>query len=76
MISAHPLTVIEILTVDDDDGDIFNGTPHFIEICTAFELHSIPCTEPPLEFEFPDGLPEMEHPGSTITFRVNERAGG
>jgi hypothetical protein len=45
--AAHPDTVIEVLTVDDDDGDLSNGTPHFTEICAAFAAHGIPCPEPP-----------------------------
>jgi hypothetical protein len=41
--SATPLTAIEVLTVDDDDGDISNGTPHFDEICAGFAAHNIGC---------------------------------
>jgi hypothetical protein len=33
------------LTLDDDDADIGNGTPHRAEICGAFEGHGIPCPE-------------------------------
>jgi hypothetical protein len=37
----------EILTTmlefDDDDNDIYNGTPHSTEICSAFEAHGIDC---------------------------------
>lgn len=31
----------EVLIVDDDDGDLLNGTPHFHEIYTAFQNHGI-----------------------------------
>jgi len=41
--SAHPQTAIEVLTVDDDDGDLENGTPHYAEICAAFAAHGIDC---------------------------------
>jgi len=41
--SAHPQTAIEVLTVDDDDGDLENGTPHYVEICAAFAAHGIEC---------------------------------
>ena len=34
---------IEVLTVDDDDGDLGDGTPHYAEICAAFAAHSIDC---------------------------------
>jgi len=29
--------VIDLLTLDDDDGNLENGTPHETEICNAFE---------------------------------------
>ena len=41
--SAHPQTAIEVLTVDDDDGDLDNGTPHDGEICEAFAAFRIDC---------------------------------
>ncbi|RKZ30255.1 hypothetical protein DRQ36_06190 [bacterium] len=31
----------EVLLVDDDDGDILNGTPHFLEIYAAFQNHGV-----------------------------------
>jgi len=31
----------DILAVDDDDGDISNGTPHYCEIASAFYQHGI-----------------------------------
>ncbi len=46
--SAHPLTAIEILSNDDDDGDISNGTPNYNEICLGLETRNILC--PPLRF--------------------------
>jgi hypothetical protein len=39
--AAHVGTLIEVLTADDDDGDLSNGTPHLAEICAAFDLHGI-----------------------------------
>ncbi len=41
--SAHPRTAIEVLTADDNDGDLSNGTPHVDAICDAFAAHNIPC---------------------------------
>jgi hypothetical protein len=43
--SATPRTAIEVLTVDDDDGIIGNGTPNYDEICMAFDRHGIDCPE-------------------------------
>lgn len=52
--SAHPLTLVEILTVDDTpglfpggDGNLANGTPHCAAICAAAAAHGIPCDTPP-----------------------------
>lgn len=44
--AAHPGTAIEVLTVDDDNADLTDGTPHYDEICAAFALHGIDC--PPI----------------------------
>lgn len=44
--AAHPGTAIEVLTVDDDNADLADGTPHYAEICAAFALHGIDC--PPI----------------------------
>lgn len=39
--AAHPLTAKEVLIVSDDDGNIFNGTPHSTEICSAARDHAL-----------------------------------
>lgn len=40
---SEPDLLEEILIVDDNDGSIENGTPHYIEICDAFEIHNVEC---------------------------------
>ena len=40
--AAHPGTAIEMLTVDDNDGNIFNGTPNNPRITPAFQARNIP----------------------------------
>jgi hypothetical protein len=37
---------IDLLTLDDDDGNINNGTPHYTEICSGFSAHGMAC--PPI----------------------------
>jgi len=37
---------IDLLTLDDDDGNINNGTPHYNEICSGFSAHGLSC--PPI----------------------------
>ena len=34
-------TGIDFLTLDDDDANLYNGTPHFDEITTGFAAHSM-----------------------------------
>ncbi|MBX3363159.1 MAG: hypothetical protein KF866_00210 [Phycisphaeraceae bacterium] len=70
--SAHPGTAIEVLTIDDNDGDLDNGTPNYALICPQFAGHNISC--PPISqliFEYPDGVPTMASPYSPTTFPVN-----
>lgn len=40
--SAGPATWAEVLTADDNDGTLSNGTPNFNAICLAFTAHNIP----------------------------------
>lgn len=69
--SAHPGTAIEVLTCNDDDGNLNNGTPDYTEICAAFAGHSIDCPPvSPLTFTYPEGLPTILTPDITNTFRV------
>lgn len=73
--SAHPTTAVEVLTVDDDDGDLSNGTPHYAEICAAFEAHSIDCPDlAAVLFSYPDGVPSTVVPGVETEFRVHIEA--
>jgi hypothetical protein len=34
---------VDLLTLDDDDADIGNGTPHYAEICSGFSAHGMQC---------------------------------
>jgi hypothetical protein len=69
--SAHPGTVIEVLTVDDDDGNINNGTPNRDRICAAFAAHNLQC--PPLHpvaWSFPNGRPDVVDPQQSMPITV------
>jgi len=63
--------VVDFLTLDDDNGNIFDGTPHFDEIATGFGSHgmNIPQLDP-IGFEFPDGVPAYAAPDGSTTVRV------
>ena len=69
--SITPSITIDYLTLDDDDGDILNGSPHYNEINAGFSEHNM--DGPPLAllaFDFPSGLPEMIAPGGGTTVPV------
>ncbi|MBS0197874.1 MAG: hypothetical protein JSR77_14055 [Planctomycetes bacterium] len=44
MQSAVPRTVAEFLTINDDDGNLSNGTPQACEIANAFNQHNVQLT--------------------------------
>jgi hypothetical protein len=67
--SAHPLTSIEWLTIDDNDGNLTNQTPNYTRLCAAFAQSAIVC--PTLDFTFPNGLPAYFAPGVPTNLRVN-----
>ena len=43
--TIDPLITIDFLTLDDDDDNIYNGTPHYPEICAGFGAHNMDCPE-------------------------------
>ncbi len=66
-----PQITIDFLTLDDNDDDISNGTPHYLQIDEGFSLHNMPA--PPLSlvaFQYPQGLPQFSLPGGGTTFTV------
>ncbi len=68
---AHPGTAIEVLTLDDNDGNLANGTPNYHDIKAAFNLHNIPVPAViPLIFSYPDGLVDEVLPAGGTTMRV------
>ena len=69
--SITPAITIDYLTLDDDNGNIYDGTPHYNEIAAGFGAHNMDA--PPLlllEFAFPDGLPEYIIPEGGTTIRT------
>lgn len=63
--AAHGITIREVLTVDDDDGILSNGTPNAAEIIAAFADHGI---RSDMTFEFPFGRPEYVEPDQPAVF--------
>ncbi len=74
---AHPGTAIEVLTIDDNDGNLDNGTPNYDEIYAAFTMHNIPVPEVrPILFSYPNGLPELLTPDVATDIDVLITANG
>jgi len=66
-----PSITIDYLTLDDDNGNIYDGTPHYWEIATGFGAHNMDAPDLALlSFEFPNGLPEIISPAGGTTVRV------
>jgi len=73
-----PQITIDVLTLDDNDGNIFNGTPHSAQISPAFSKHNMPPPSPtPLNWSFPSGRPALASPSgvTTVTASVTPAAG-
>ncbi|MCZ6542348.1 MAG: hypothetical protein O6768_01645, partial [Planctomycetota bacterium] len=71
--SITPSITIDYLTLDDDDANLCNGTPHFSEISMGFGAHNMLALEvelPPLQFSFPEGLPDLISPQGDTTTQV------
>ena len=68
---ARPTTVPdfldEILIVDDDDGNVNNGTPNYQAICEGFEAHNVECP-----FSGPIASLEYDPASYDISLGVNE----
>ena len=50
--SIDPTITLDLLVLDDDDGNLDNGTPHSTEILAAMELHSMDEIPQPLGNDF------------------------
>ena len=67
-----PEITLIFLQLDDDDGDVSNGTPHFEQIAAAFDAHNMQAPEILwLNITFPNGVPEEIDPDGGTSFQVN-----
>lgn len=70
--SINTAITIDFLTLDDDNGNINDGTPNYIEINDACSLHGLPGPDLDfLTFSFPGGLPSSLDPATGASFNVN-----
>jgi hypothetical protein len=64
------------LTLDDDDANLNNGTPHYSEICTGFNAHAMTCPAlQALSITFPNGQPAFIAQNGGTRLRVRVAAG-
>jgi hypothetical protein len=70
--SINDSIVIDYIMLDDDDGNIDNGSPHYADIAAGFGAHGL--NSPALallSITAPDGLPDYVSPQGTSTVRIN-----
>jgi Zn-dependent metalloprotease len=66
-----PAITIDFLTLDDNDADLGNGSPHYTQINAGFSEHGMPGpTLQLLEFSFPAGRPDFSNPSGGTSFPV------
>jgi hypothetical protein len=66
-----PSITIDYLTLDDNNGNIYDGTPHYYEIDVGFSAHNMDAPELALlSYSFPNGLPQLISPAGGTTVRV------
>jgi len=70
--SITPSITVDFLTLNDDNGDIGDGTPDYEVINNAFTAHNMPGPAVlPIKFTFPNGLPSLASPNGGPTVAVN-----
>jgi hypothetical protein len=69
--SIDPSITVDYLTLDDDNGNILDGTPHYAEIAAGFGAHNMDAPALALlQFTMPGGLPEVISPSGGTSVRV------
>lgn len=69
--TVTPAITVDVLTLDDTDDDITNGTPHYFQIAQGFGNHNLDA--PPLtaiELSLPDGVPTQIRPSGGTRIRI------
>ena len=76
--SIDPSVTIDYLTLDDDDGDIGNGTPNYNEIAGGFGLHDMDAPQLDwLSMSLSEGVPSYVTPsgGDEIRLSIEDSIG-
>ncbi len=62
---------IDCLTLDDDNADLGDGSPHYAQINSAFTAHGLPGPAvQPLKFTIPGGVPTFATPNASLSLGV------
>lgn len=70
--SINSQITIHYLTLDDDNADIGDGSPHYAQIAAGFGAHNMPAPPlDPLAFEYPNGKPTYVSPAGGTLMRVH-----
>ncbi len=66
---------IDYLTLDDENGDLTDGSPHYAQIDGGFAAHGLPGPViSPLKFTIPNGIPAYAAPNTTLALSVQVTA--
>ncbi|MCC6230838.1 MAG: hypothetical protein IT432_16630 [Phycisphaerales bacterium] len=71
-----PDITIDVLTLDDNNADITDGTPHYDQIAQGFGAHNMDAPPlDPFDFAYPSGKPANITPagGSTVDVKVTPK---
>jgi len=69
--SITPQIAVDFLTLDDDNGDLSDGSPHYAEIAAGFRGHNmLPADLETVRIEFPNGLATHASPDGTTTIQA------
>jgi hypothetical protein len=70
--SITPAITVDYLTLDDDNDDIADGTPHHAQIAAGFGAHNMAAPPlAPIKFVYPNGRPQYVLPAGGTTIRVH-----
>ena len=66
---------VDYLTLDDNNGNILDGTPHYNQINNGFTVHGLPGpTVAPLNITTPNGIPTFAIPNTNLPIVVQVAA--
>lgn len=72
--AINPDITIDFMVLDDDNGVLGDGTPHYEQIQAGFSAHGMPGPPlAPIAIDFPFGTPQFAQPNGTTRVRARVR---